>query len=126
METKKLYIAWVEEETDAIIGTMEELSNYKFEVSEIQEMIKFDIERFISDLQCLTRNKNITEITIDGTSINVFKDDKFYFTDEFNPIEKITKEHYELFLNELLNTELFFNGCSCRINYKIIGGFKKC
>lgn len=126
METKKLYIGWVEEETDSIIGTIQELNNYKFEVSEIQEMIKFDIERFISDLQGLTRNKNVTEITIDGTSINVFVDDKFYFTDEFNPIERITCDYYKLFLNELLSTKFIINDISCKINYKILGGFIKC
>lgn len=126
METNKLYIGWIEEETDSIIGTMEELNNYMFEVTEIEEMIKFDIEKFISDLQVSCRNKNITEITIDGTNINVFTKDGIYFTDEFNPLETLSKEYYDLFLNELLSTELFFNGIGCKTNYKIVGGLKKC
>lgn len=111
----KLYIGYIEKETDYIIGTMREIKNYKYEVIEIQlleDTIINDIMSFLKseiyntkmknkDLKiiCDTHWKEIRGYINKDLYFNINLNEEFYLT-------KFTKEIENKLINELNQLEI--------------------
>ena len=111
----KLYIGYIEKEIDYIIGTIEEIKNYKYQVIEIQlleDSIINDIMIFLKseiyntkmknkDLKiiCDTHWKEIRGYINKDLYFNINLDEEFYLT-------KFTKEIENKLINELSQLEI--------------------